>query len=53
LKDICMAIRLTFSAQEQRYELMRRTKTSSRKSYLFCSTAISAPDGFRQEDAQR
>ena len=30
LKDNCMAIRLTLLAHEQNYELMRRTKTSSR-----------------------
>ena len=48
-----MAVRLTLLAQKQNYELMRRTKTSSRKSSFFCSTAISAPDGFQQEDTQQ
>ena len=53
LKDNCMAIRLTRLAHEQNYELMRRTKTSSRKSSFFCFTAISVPDGFQQEDTQQ
>ena len=53
LKDTCMAIRLILLAHEQNNELMRRTKTSSRKSSCFCSTATSAPDGFQQEDTQQ
>ena len=53
LKDNCMAILFTLLVHEQNYELMRRTKTSSRKSSFFCSTAVSAPDGFQQEDTQQ
>ena len=53
LSDTCMAIRLTLLHHEQNYELMRRTKTSCRKSSFWCSTAISAPDGFQQEDTQQ